>query len=239
MSVKKLAGKGIFFPIIILLALVAALVFVSTAFAAERAAIDCHGWIYVKKAVEWNGATPDTGKEFEICVTRLPDTDMGCQVFTYQDVLNETEKGWYFSSTGTYRVWEKDPGIEWEWSVSGGSDIVITGDSTYHKTVTNTIRALDYGDLPDAYGLTKLFEGGPSHEKGDLFLGGPPEGGITTEFDGQPDPSALGDTKDDGVVPLGNWSNSSGSLRVSVTGGDGCLFGWMDYKDSSGASGSN
>ena len=190
MHTKKLTVKGILIPLIIILTLGAAFVFVSTTFAAEKAAIDCHGWIYVKKAVEWNGATPDTGKEFEICVTKLPDTDMGCQVFTYQDVLDGTEKEWYFSSTGTYRVWEKDPGIAW--SVEGGGDIVVTGDSTYHKTVTNTTRELDYGDLPEVYGLTLLSEDGPSHEIGFLILGGPPDGGITTEFDGQPEPSAFG-----------------------------------------------
>ena len=155
---------------------------------------------------------------------------MGCQVFTYQDILDETEKGWYYSERGTYRVWEKDPGIAWEWYVEDGSDIVITVSSTYHKTVINTTRALDYGDLPDAYGLTLLSEGGPSHEIGVLFLGGPPDGGITTEFDGQPDPNALGDTKDDGVVPQGNWSNpSNGTLKVNITGDSGCLFGWLDY----------
>ena len=231
MNTKKHAVKGILIPLLIIFTLMAALVLVSTTFAAEKAATDTYGWIYVKKAVEWNGATPDTGKVFEICVTKLPDTDMGCQEFTYQDVLDETEKGWYFSSTGTYVVWEEDPGIEWEWTVSGGSEIVvIPGDISYHKTVTNTTRSLDYGDLPDAYGLTLLSEGGPSHEIGVLFLGGPPDGGITTEFDGQPDPDALGDTKDDGVVPQGNWSNpSNGTLKVNVTGGPGCLFGWLDY----------
>ena len=240
MNTKKHAVKGILIPLIIIFTLMAALVLASTTFAAEKAATDTYGWIYVKKAVEWNGATPDTEKEFEICVTKLPDTDMGCQVFTYQDVLDQTEKAWYFSSTGTYVVWEKDPGIEWEWTVSGGSEIVvIPGDISFHKTVTNTTRALDYGDLPDAYGLTLLSEDGPRHEKGDLFLGGPPDGGITIEDDGQPEPSALGDLNDDGIVPLGNWSNGSGSLQVSVTGGDGCLFGWMDYKDRNDASGSN
>ena len=96
MRTKKLTVKGILIPLLILIMLGATFVFVTTTLAAEKAAIDCHGWVYVKKAVEWNGATPDTGKEFEICVTKLPDTDMGCQVFTYQDVLDGTEKDGIF-----------------------------------------------------------------------------------------------------------------------------------------------
>ena len=90
------------------------------------------------------------------------------------------------------------------------------------------VTCLDYGDLPDESGKFSgytLYENGARHEKGDLFLGGQ----INVEVDGKPDANAAKDEYDDGIVPLGNWNDGEGEVQVTVTGGEACLYGWMDF----------
>jgi hypothetical protein len=238
MKINKFTIKRIFIPIIILVVLGAAFIFVSSTLAAEITAIDCHGKIVVTKAIEWNNATPYDSKVFTICISGsgYPES---CQEITSEQVrLGNDTLTWDYVPAGTYAVYEKDPGLEW--SVTGGGDVTISYEGQVaEKTITNSIVALDYGDLPEAYNLTLLGENGPRHEVGVIFLGGPPDGSISTEDDGQPDNSANGDSFDDGVVPVGNWSESTGMLRVVVSGGDACLFAWMDYKNYNDESGSN
>jgi hypothetical protein len=94
------------------------------------------------------------------------------------------------------------------------------------------VACFDYGDLPDETGIFEsytLYDTGARHEKGDLFLGV----NINTEVDGKPDSSAAKDDYDDGIVPLGNWGDGEGEVQVSVTGGQGCLYGWLDFWNGS------
>ena len=86
----------------------------------------------------------------------------------------------------------------------------------------------DYGDLPEIYTGLTTNPTGASHFVSGLVLGPV----VNTEGNGQPSPTAEGDQFDDGVFPLGNWQTGVGqALQVTILGGDGCLFGWLDYKD--------
>ena len=92
----------------------------------------------------------------------------------------------------------------------------------------------DFGDLPNNYSIVTISENGAQHQIGDLFLGAT----IDAETNGQHDPNALGDDNngsddEDGVVPTAGvvWvtGTDGGSLDVFVTGGEGCLDGWIDW----------
>jgi hypothetical protein len=103
--------------------------------------------------------------------------------------------------------------------------------------------SVDFGDLDEISGnyntmLADQGNGeifGAGHVVSSLYLGS----SVDSELDGQPNGNSdgLGDdqsTSDDenGVVPTGNWvagSSTGGHVRVTVTGGDACLYGWIDW----------
>jgi hypothetical protein len=88
--------------------------------------------------------------------------------------------------------------------------------------------ALDFGDLPSSYNLTKLSDEGPRHVTSGLYLGA----GVSTEGDGLESDTATGDALDDGVsrVMTNKWvPEATVSLVVSVTGSNGYLVGWIDW----------
>jgi hypothetical protein len=112
------------------------------------------------------------------------------------------------------------------------------------------IGTLDYGDLPDSFGMTTLAQNGARHSNlSDLNL----TIGSTKDLegDGFPNGAAVGDdlnnvADEEGVYrPTGfNWSDGQGELTIEVgVAGDtnpaegtvGCLTGWLDFHD--GASG--
>ncbi|PWH17766.1 MAG: hypothetical protein DDG59_07620 [Anaerolineae bacterium] len=92
--------------------------------------------------------------------------------------------------------------------------------------------AMDYGDLPGAYGLTLFSESGARHlplEQGDVWLGTNRD----VEYDGKPHNDAVGDDNDatndeDGVVRGATWGGGMGVIMVTVNG-PSCLMGWVDY----------
>ena len=93
--------------------------------------------------------------------------------------------------------------------------------------------ALDFGDLPATYNLTKLSDEGPYHSIGTLYLGG----GISAEADGRESATAISDTLDNGVTrdPVDLWEEGvgdSGTIVVTVTGGTGYLIGWFDWNQN-------
>ncbi|NMC11470.1 MAG: hypothetical protein GYA34_01145 [Chloroflexi bacterium] len=106
-------------------------------------------------------------------------------------------------------------------------------------TFTNGVK-LDFGDLPEGttynYTMTSLANDGARHIPGNLYLGS----GIDAESDGQPTDDALGDDRagesdEDGGVKAPEpykWVNGQGSVIITVTGGAGCLSGWMDVWNS-------
>lgn len=109
----------------------------------------------------------------------------------------------------------------------------------------NTAADKDYGDLPTTYGVTSDANNGARHPLGAVYLGSC----VDADADGQPSPLADGDdgdgvgttngecevdhADDDGAVLGGNWQNGpgGGSLQVTVSGGDACLSGWIDWAE--------
>lgn len=96
----------------------------------------------------------------------------------------------------------------------------------------------DYGDLPNAYGITQLGENGARHiplNSGDVWLGEQRD----KELSGIPSNDALGDDEDgsndedgfndeDGVLRGPSWGGGQGVISVTVTGAS-CLMGWVDW----------
>ncbi|MCS7248326.1 MAG: SpaA isopeptide-forming pilin-related protein [Anaerolineales bacterium] len=109
-------------------------------------------------------------------------------------------------------------------------------------TFGNQRHDMDYGDLPEQYGLTLFSEDGARHRPNcaevgencgeeDVWLGDTRD----DEYDGQPHNSAFGDdptnNDEDGVTPSGSWGGGMGKVVVKVSGGPACLMGWVDYFD--------
>jgi protocatechuate 3,4-dioxygenase beta subunit len=94
---------------------------------------------------------------------------------------------------------------------------------------------MDFGDLPDSYGVTLLSEDGarhliPDNENDRIFLGN----SLTAKADGNPDPEADSHASDDGIIrhPDDLWvPGATVRLTVTVSGGtgDGYLVGWFDW----------
>lgn len=107
----------------------------------------------------------------------------------------------------------------------------------------STTVPMDYGDLPDSYDVTAEADDGARHPLGSLFLGNC----IDAEADGQASPNADGDDvaggsqtngscaiggdDEDGLIPITPWQNGAGggTVQTTITGGDGCLSGWIDW----------
>jgi protocatechuate 3,4-dioxygenase beta subunit len=95
---------------------------------------------------------------------------------------------------------------------------------------------MDFGDLPEEYGITLLSEDGARHLIPDdaadrLFLGS----SLTAKADGSPVVDANAHASDDGVTRFGDihWTpGATVQLSVDVTGGDGngYLVGWFDWQ---------
>jgi GEVED domain len=128
--------------------------------------------------------------------------------------------------------------------ISGGPenlDSLTNPSSPFYISLDLTCTEYDFGDLPSNYSYVTLSEGtggGARHQIGDLYLGTQ----IDAESDGQHDANALGDDNhgvddEDGVVPTPgvDWqpnTTDGGSVDVYVTGGDGCLDGWIDWNST-------
>ena len=112
-----------------------------------------------------------------------------------------------------------------------------------NDTIPLEVYCYDYGDLPDGISGVPSYptlksSNGASQMLGDLRLGTL----IDREPDGQPNVLATGDDingldDEDGVVAVadqsnGFWSQGEGKIDVTVSGGPGCLMGWMDFWDS-------
>ena len=148
--------------------------------------------------------------------------------FEWANKVDSTSEGWEASV-------ELAPGIYSNFNVhaliGAAADTAQVIDQSIILKLVCEGKTQDWGDLPDEtdiYSGLTLDPTGASHIVSSLFLGP----SVNTEGDGQPNATAEGDQFDDGVVPLGNWQTGVGQgLQVTVTGGDGCLFGWLDYKD--------
>ncbi len=95
------------------------------------------GSLQVTKTVNWSGATPDTSKTFEICITgpSYPSTANCKTVGSAGGTVT-----WTNLIPGDYTVVETDPGSEWTVSVSGSPATVPTNGGQATASVTNTLK---------------------------------------------------------------------------------------------------
>lgn len=101
-----------------------------------------------------------------------------------------------------------------------------TQDGRWGTRWGSFLSGIDFGDLPAAYLQTLNGDDGARHCMSSLKLGAAAD----ADPDGQESAAAQGDN-DDGVVATGNWSDGSGDLLVTVSGGSACLSAWLDYWD--------
>ena len=90
------------------------------------------GSLEVTVIVDWDGATPDTTKTFEICITGPSYPENDCKTVGY----NGGVLTWDNLMPGTYSVTETDPGPEW--TVTGEGDVTVIGGATTQATIINT-----------------------------------------------------------------------------------------------------
>ncbi len=131
-----------------------------------------------------------------------------------------------------------------DWTNIGALVMRIQSDSpsldlrVHFVETTSSGYVLDFGDLPEEYGVTTIDDDGARHEVGNLFLGYIAD----TEGAGLESTGAVGDDEDgypdeEGVTRVGTsrWvPGNTAQLTVRVTGGAGYLVGWFDW-DGNGA----
>jgi len=205
---------------------------------------DCDNRINVTKVTE-----PSGGTDFSFTLTKPGTTwSYNYPLIDDQETKSKETDAWaLFTLTEASKAGYQLKSI----SCSGPSGTLFTYDLPNNKvnidlrnyingTVTCTftnVKQMDYGDLPASYGMTSYADNGARHYPGILYLGT----SIDAEWDGQPNSGATGDdtnasSDEDGVARLGQWGtepSGKGTLRFTVTGGDGCLFGWLDYANES------
>jgi len=128
----------------------------------------------------------------------------------------------------------------------GAIKILIDGTANESTDITIDLiasAAVDFGDLPTVYGptnfTTNYANSGPGHVITSLYLGSniDSESGIgaASPMGSSRIDDMTGSTPDDedGISPAGTpWTEGvdGGALNVTVTGGDGCLAGWIDWE---------
>jgi len=252
---KKIAALKYIFPVVVVLALLTFGVAL-----AETDSPDCHTGITIIKQT-----TPDGGAGFQFTALRngaswdsFTLNDDGSKVYT--NVSNG--KTYRFRETGMPGGWSltnvhctvTKPGGTPSMTITYLADGVEFYLKDYHYvtcTFTNELADMDYGDLPETtphnYAMTSYTNNGARHLPGDLFLGLK----VDKEGDGSPDSLASGDNNndqddEDGLVPINVaggtlwWSQGTGRVQVTVSGpqgSSGCLMGWLDVWNSTGAGG--
>jgi hypothetical protein len=146
--------------------------------------------------------------------------------FAWIGLSGNTAQGWEASATLA-------PGSYNDLNVHSQVDDNQTS-AVADRSIDLLLLCYDLGDLPTNYNNTLIAENGARHSIGNLFLGAT----VDKELDGQENASAMGDDNagtpddEDGVWPPAGfvWSVADGGkLNVVVTGGNGCLSGWMDW----------
>ena len=143
----------------------------------------------------------------------------------------------YFNNLqpGAYKVVEI-PQIEWINSTPLEQTTNLIAGQLVPLYFGNYLRDVDFGDLPNNYNMTTRAQNGARHQPGAIFLGAT----VDIDADGMPTANASGDNlvgpDEDGIVVVAPsppyWTQGTGTIQVTVTGGVGCLYGWMDAWDS-------
>ena len=93
------------------------------------------GTLEVTKSVNWNGATPNDQKIFEVCITGPSYPDSNCKTIghTGGTII------WPGINTGEYTVTETDPGNDWLVTGSGAT-VNVSSTGTATTTITNSLK---------------------------------------------------------------------------------------------------
>lgn len=138
--------------------------------------------------------------------------------------------------SGTYRIQEILTG-EYVNTTPLVQEIILGNNDRQAVYFGNKLLPRDFGDLPEAYGLTTLIENGARHLPGNLWLGSI----VDQELDGLPSLDARQDDNDglsdeDGVQGVFTapdyWNAGQATLQVTVSGEAGCFNAWMDVWNS-------
>jgi len=82
------------------------------------------GSLKVTKTVDWNGATPDNTKTFEICIRGPSYPNGNCKTASGEPLI------WDNLLPGNYIVTETSPGAEWDVTITGSPATVVKGSVT-------------------------------------------------------------------------------------------------------------
>jgi hypothetical protein len=120
-------------------------------------------------------------------------------------------------------------------TVTGLNATDVAPDGEVEDYQVDIAAAFDYGDLPDApYGT--LAPGGAHHLLNGIWLGAT----VDAEGTGFPSTGANGDDAnsgddEDGILfDAGTWGDGTGEVEATVSGGSGCLIGWVDFEGLNG-----
>ncbi len=143
---------------------------------------------------------------------------------TVGDLDNYLDPGESLVCSATYIVQSSDVS---EGTVTNVASATTEGVTSLTDTETSTYAPMDFGDLPAVYTDTLWIDDGARHILDGLSLGI----SVTEKTDGMEDAAASADASDNGVEFTGNWSDGTGNITVTVSGGKGCLMGWLDFWD--------
>ena len=123
-------------------------------------------------------------------------------------------------------------------SSAGLTPTNAASDGEVEDYQVNLALAMDLGDLPDGYGTTNCGVNGACHilpVLNPIWLGET----VDAEPVGSPTSMAIGDDTtfsddEDGIVFTasgGTWGDGTGDIEATVSGGSGCLIGWIDFSN--------
>ncbi len=231
-SMSKLIGIAILLAMLLLPA--------STALAGDRQAPDIYGSIKVVKFEDlngdgvWQSTVEPVIPNWPFTLSQLVNSQWVVVASGVTDLSGHLY--FYNLLPGTYQATEGS-NIEYHNTTPVSQQTDLVAGQQVILYFGNRLRDVDFGDLPDNYNMTSRAQNGARHQPGAIFLGALTD----TELDGVPSPYANSDdltnlADEDGIVPVANppnyWTQGQGAVQVTVTGGVGCLFGWVDAWDS-------
>lgn len=203
-------------------------------------------WIPAGIPVTWTYYVTNTSPHdlYGVTVTddKLTDSEITCDWGTFSEGNLPAFESITCTATGTATEGQYENLA----TVSGNTCMDLVCDEVTDEDPSHYFGIMDYGDLPESYGMTTLANNGARHSLTELNLTIGLDKDL--EADGSPNAAALGDdlnniADEEGVYRQtgSNWSDGQGELTVLIdidaAGQDGyvgCLTGWLDFHDGIG-----